>query len=254
MEEKVSSWLNFIVNLEPESLRHAITVNVLTAWLVIVILVVMVRKGTARMELRPTSGWQAFWEWAYESFEGFCRNVIGPGGEQFTPFLGSVFIYILALNLFGVIPGFISPTASLNMTIPLAVTVIVYVQYCGARAHGWRYVLHFVGEPWWLCPINIPIHVIGEIARPLSLSIRLFGNIFGEDTVIAQLVVLASGIFSVTHVPIPVQFPMVLFHIFVSLVQALVFMMLSAAYISGAVAHEGHEQSHETGPQSAQVA
>jgi len=252
MEEHLATWVNFLVNLEPIQLRPYFTVNVLSAWIVICLILLMVRAGTRRMDLRATNGWQVVWEWAFESFENFCKSTMGPGGERFAPFLGTIFIYVAGLNLFGVIPGFISPTASLTMTFALSIPTILYVQYLGFRTQGLHYLMYFVGEPWWLFPLNIPIHVIGEFARVLSLAIRLFGNIFGEDTVIAQLVVLASGIFAATHLPIPIQFPMVLFHIFVSFVQALVFMMLAASYISGALPEEhGSAHGHEAETQSA---
>ncbi len=237
MEENPGTWVLALEHLVPAAARHYININVLSAWIVIAVLLVLVRLGTRRMQMLPTSGWQVWWEWVYETFTGFCETTIGPGGARFAPFLGTLFIYILTLNLLGVVPGFISPTASLTMTGALALIVFGYVQACGFQAQGWRYVMHFVGEPWWLFIINIPIHIIGELARPLSLAIRLFGNIFGEDTVIVQLLVMSTGIFATLHVPIPLHFPMVLFHIFVSFVQALVFMMLSAAYITGAVEH-----------------
>jgi len=250
MEEHIATWVNVIVNIEPEPVRHYLSANSLSAILVIVALMVLVRLGTKRLEMRPTRGLQVLWEWVWQSFEGLSSSIIGAEGSKHTPFLGTVFIYVVALSLLGVIPGFVSPTASLSMTLALALVTVGYVQVCGFRAHGWRYVMHFVGEPLWLAPLNIPIHLIGELARIISLAVRLFGNIFGEDTVIAQLLAMAAGILAVIHVPIPLHFPMVLFHIFVSFVQALVFTMLAAAYISGAVehhdeAHEGHE-AHET--------
>jgi len=152
------------------------------------------------------------------------------------------------MNLMGLVPGFISPTSSLVMTFALSIPTFIYVQICGFRAHGLKYLMHFVGEPLWLAPINLVVHVIGELARILSLAVRLFGNIFGEDTVIAQLLLMSVAIFGTIHVPIPLHLPMVLFHIFVSFVQALVFMMLTAAYIAAAEAHEGEEHREEAHP------
>ncbi len=246
MEEHLATWVNAIINVEPEGLREYLSVNSVTALLVIGLVLVMARLGTRRLELRPTNSWQIFWEFAYESFNGFCRNVIGPGSEKHAPFLGTLFIYIVCLNLLGIVPGFIAPTASLTMTFALSLTTIVYVQYAGFKEHGWRYLMHFVGEPWQLFIINIPIHIIGELAKPLSLAVRLFGNIFGEDTVILQLLMMSAAVFARYYIPVPLHFFMVLFHIFVSFVQALVFMMLAAAYISSAVECEDHEEhAHE---------
>jgi F-type H+-transporting ATPase subunit a len=245
MEEHHATWVNALEYLVPESARGFVNVNVISAWLVILALVTLAWLGTRRMELRPTRRAQVIWEYIVESFLGFCEGVIGPGGARFAPFLGTLFLYIVGLNLLGVIPGFVSPTASLVMTFALSIPTIIYVQIIGWREQGWRYVMHFVGEPWWLAPLNIPIHVIGEIARPLSLAVRLFGNIFGEDTVIAQLLVMSAALFAKFYIPLPLHFPMILFHIFVSFVQALVFMMLAAAYIGGALPHDEH--AHEDG-------
>ncbi|MBM4321145.1 MAG: F0F1 ATP synthase subunit A, partial [Deltaproteobacteria bacterium] len=159
-----------------------------------------------------------------------------------TPLLGTFFLYILFLNLGGLVPGFISATAALNTTVALALCCFIAVQYFAFRSQGFAYLKHFVGEPWWLFPINVPIHVLGELARPLSLSIRLFGNIFGEDTVIAALIsmgVIALGAGG-WFIPVPMQFPMLIFGIFGSFVQALVFTMLAASYISSVVQEHGH--------------
>jgi F-type H+-transporting ATPase subunit a len=114
------------------------------------------------------------------------------------------------------------------------------VQYCGFRAHGIKYLKHFLGEPLWLAPLMLPIHVIGELARPLSLTIRLFGNIFGEDMVIIILILITKEVIGTFL--LPAQFPMMLFGVFTSFVQALVFSMLVAIYIS--VATEQHEEAH----------
>jgi len=108
-----------------------------------------------------------------------------------------------------------------------------------------------VGEPIWLAPLNIPIHIIGELARPLSLSIRLFGNIFGEDMVIAKLIAMAALALP-WWLPIPFQFPMLLFALFTGFVQALVFLILASSYIGGAI--EKHEQHEAAEGHAAQAA
>ena len=226
----------------PEAVLEWAPVNTVATWGMMLGLILVIRLGTRRMQRVP-GRLQGIWEWAYQALNGFTTNMIG--GRQashFTPLLGTFFLYILFLNLGGLIPGFISATAALNTTIALALCCFVAVQYFGFRHQGLAYLKHFVGEPWWLFPINVPIHILGELARPLSLSIRLFGNIFGEDTVIAALISMgvialgASGYF----IPVPVQFPMLLFGIFGSFVQALVFTMLAASYISSVVQEHGH--------------
>ncbi|MGQ9731061.1 MAG: F0F1 ATP synthase subunit A [Candidatus Zipacnadales bacterium] len=226
----------------PQTVLQWVNVNTVASWIMIAALLLMVRLATRRLERIP-GRYQNIWEWTYEVLNNFTCNMIGEKhGAKFTPLLGTFFLYIFLLNLGGLIPGFVSATAALNTTIALALCCFIAVQYFGVKHRGIGYLKHFVGDPWWLFPINIPIHILGELARPLSLSVRLFGNIFGEDTVIARLIALgvitvgAGGYF----IPIPVQFPMLLFGIFGSFVQALVFTMLSASYIASVVEEHGH--------------
>ena len=139
-----------------------------------------------------------------------------------------------------------------SLTIALAIVALVAVQYYGFRARGWRYLLHFVGEPWWLFIVMIPIHLVGEVARLLSLSIRLFGNIFGKEIVIGQILVLLGAILAMQHLTellwrgpaimsglAILHLPLLLLALLISLIQALIFASLTGVYIQGAV--ESHE-------------
>jgi F-type H+-transporting ATPase subunit a len=176
----------------------------------------------------------------------FVVGIIGPGGEKYTPLVGTIFIYVLTMNLIGLVPGFKAPTSGLSITIALAVIVFVLYNYYGVKKVGFfPYFKHLLGEPLWLAPLMFPIHVIGELARPLSLSIRLFGNIFGEETILVILAAMSFAIIRYHGTPvltIPYQFPMMLFAVFTSFVQAMVFAMLTAIYI--AIAISGHEEEH----------
>lgn len=188
--------------------------------------------------------------------DDFFGGIVGPSGQRHVPFLITIFLFILTMNLTGLVPIFKSPTSTLNETVALALTVFFYVQCQGICANGlWGYIRHFLGEPLWLSPIMLPIHIIGELAKPLSLSIRLFGNIFGEETVILQLALLGPVIFGMRL--IPVQFPMMAFGVFTAVVQALVFSVLSAAYIVMLATeheeeHEAREAQEARAPESAQ--
>lgn len=197
--------------------------------------------STRRLEKIPTRRIQSVAEFVVQSLDNFVVGIIGPKGRTYTPFIGSLFLYILTMNLLGLVPLFKSPTSSLSITVPLALIVFVVYNYAGIREVGLvPYLKHLAGEPIWLAPLMLPIHIIGELARPLSLSIRLFGNIFGEETVLAILAGLTFVIIPYV-VAIPTQFPMMLFAIFTSFVQALVFTMLTTIYISVAIAnHEEH--------------
>lgn len=251
MGEHPGTWFNLIEQLIPESLRAVINPAVLASWAVIILLVVAIVVGTRNMKSVPR-GLQNLWEWTYDVFRNFALSAMGPEGEKYIPFLACCFIYIFCLNVFGIIPGFISPTATINMTAALMLVVIVYVQYEGIRVNGFKYLQHFIGEPfepkfayYLMVPLNLIIHVIGEfVAKPLSLTIRLFGNIFGEDTVVAELTKLAVRIQHAIFIPVPIQLVMVLFGIFGGFIQAYIFTMLAAVYISLAISG-GHEEHHD---------
>lgn len=207
---------------------------------VMVVLGILAVLSTRRLETIPSSRKQNLIELIVSSLNNFVIGIIGPKGRKYTPFIGSLFIYILAMNLLGLVPGFKSPTSSLSVTISLALVVFVVYNIAGILEVGLvPYLKHLMGEPIWLAPLMLPIHLIGELTRPLSLSIRLFGNIFGEETVIAMLAGMSLVIIP-RFLAIPYQFPMMLFGIFTAFVQALVFSMLTTIYISVAIA--GHEE------------
>lgn len=247
MHEEHGSWLNAIVHMLPESVQHHyVDIFVVNSWLVIILLVLLAWLGTRRRQRKP-AGLQNVWEMYVEWVRSFCRKEIGPDGEKHVPLLGTIFVYILFLNLFGLVPGFITPTMTLNMTLPLAIVVFLWVQWSGVTTLGvGGYIMHFVGQPVWLAPINIPVHITGEIAKPLSLAIRLFGNMFGEETALVQMAALGATIFAATYIPFPVQFINVVLHLLVGPIQAFIFLALSAAYIKMATTHEG-EEHHEEG-------
>jgi F-type H+-transporting ATPase subunit a len=210
------------------------------ASIVIVVISSLAYISTRRLEKIPSTGLQGFMEQVVASLNHYVVNILGPKGEKYTPFIGTLFIYILCMNLLGLIPLFKSPTSNLTITLSLAIVVFVFYNYAGIRETGFKsWFKHLLGEPIWLAPLMFPIHLIGELARPLSLSIRLYGNVFGEETILAVLA--GMSIIIIPYVAaIPFQFPMMLFAIFTSFIQALVFTTLTTIYISMAVssAHE----------------
>ena len=231
------TWLHFLYakHILPEWLPEMVPVT----WLVILILSVVAIVASRKLSVRNPGRFQTALEFIVTSLDGFVRNIVGHEAKTLTPIIGTVFIFILSLSLFGLVPGFTSPTANINTTVSLALMAFVLVQYFAISRQGIiKYLKHFVGEPAWLGPLMVPLHVIGELARPLSLSIRLFGNIFGEETVIAVLILIITSVLG--NFLVPLQFPMVLFAIFGGFIQALVFSMLVSIYI--AVAVGGHEE------------
>lgn len=189
----------------------------------------------------PETTAQNLLEMVVEGLTGFFEGIIGEHGRKYIPFIASFFIFVLLLNLLGLIPGLQSPTADLNTTLGLALVAVAGVQIIAIRElGGWSYIRHFLGEPIWLGPIMLPLHLIGEAAKVMSLSIRLFGNIFGEDTIIVILAGL-SPFFLIGHLEVPylpIQLPMMFFGIFTSIVQALIFSVLTSIYLATFL--EGH--------------
>jgi F-type H+-transporting ATPase subunit a len=224
---------------------------VITTAVVIVLLTILLLRTTRRLEHKEIGRWQALWELTVSGFVNFVEGIMGPGNEKFVPLIGTLFIFILSMNLFGIIPGFISPTASLNTTIALALTVFVVVQVAGIRSHGFKsYFMHFVGDPWQLGIIMFPLHIIGELAKPLSLSLRLAGNVFAEDAVIAIVAALSPFLYLIVKaewakdVPLfPMQILILPLMLLFGVIQAFVFSMLSTIYISLMVG-ESHEEAH----------
>lgn len=181
------------------------------------------------------SGVQNFFESIVALLDRFAKNLIGPRGYYFVPIIGTFFIYIYSMNLFGHIPGMKSPTANINITVSLAAVAFLTTHFAGVRFMKAGYLKHFLGEPLWLAPLMFPIHVVGELVRPVSLSVRLFGNIMGEETVVAIFMGMgiATGLFIPFHVPVAAL------GLFTGFVQALIFSLLTSIYIAGAV-HEEH--------------
>lgn len=166
-------------------------------------------------------------------------GALGEGGEQHLPLVMTLFFYILICNIMGQVPLLKSATASTSVTIALGLIVFFYVQYFGVKANGLMgYLKHFVGPVIWLFWLFIPIEVIGELAKPFSLAMRLFGNIFGED-VINELATK-----SLEHFYIPIQFPVLLLQLFTDTVQAFIFALLTCAYIG--IMTSGHHDEGDT--------
>jgi len=204
--------------------------HVIYSWFVILLLIIFAVLATRKIELIPTKA-QNFFEIIISGMEEFMVDITGEEGRWFFPVIATIFIYIATCNLLGLVPGFYPPTASINTTVSCAIPVFLFTHFIGIKYHGIKYVKHFLGPVWWLIPIILPIELIGHLARILSLSFRLFGNITGHELVLAILFMLAGAFFA----PLPIM----AMGIFVALVQAFVFFLLSIMYFSGAM-EEAH--------------
>ena len=246
------SILHFIVKLFPQipqPMRWKQPDLIANTYFIVLLLSILAIVGTRKLRRIPESGLQNFLEYVVESLGGFFRGVLGESGQKYAPYVSSIFIFILALNMLGLVPGFQAPTADLNTTLALGITAVLGVQIIAIREIGFiGYIKHLMGEPIWLFWLQFPIHVVGELSRALSLSIRLFGNVFGEETVMLTLVGYAVMMLPIAgKIPwIPAQLPMMFFGLLFGLIQALVFSLLTAIYIVTFVEHydDAHEEAH----------
>ena len=161
--------------------------------------------------------------------EEFMIDITGEEGRWLFPLVATIFLYIFVGNMIGLIPGFFPPTANINTTLSCALVVVIFTHVIGIKYHGVKYIKHFMGPVWWLAPLIFIIEIIGHVARILSLSIRLMGNMTGHEIVLGILFALAGLFFA----PLPIM----VLGVFVALVQAFVFFLLSIMYFTGALEH-----------------
>lgn len=259
--EHHGQWLNALQPYIPEWAQAYVDPIVLTAWLVVAILGVLAYLGGRDLKMVP-AGLQNLWEFAVEALENFSEQMIGPDGAKYAPFLGTIFVYVFFNSIIGLVPGFVSPTATVNATAAPAIVVLFAVQYFGVREQGIAYLQHFTGDisimPLWLAipmvPLMLVIHTIGELAKPLTLALRLYGNIFGDDTLVVQFIILSALIMQSIYLPLPLHLPFVFFALLIAFIQAFVFIMLSASYISMAVSHDGQAEDHQHHADAAEAA
>ncbi len=253
------NWISAIIQFLPDSpvksfLHH--WEGMIFSFAIAGMLILVARLASRNPQMVP-GRLQNVVEMVVEGLSNFIIGVLGPGGREFVPFLGTLFIYILAMNICGALPLGKSPTASPNTTVALALCVFFYVHWIGLTRNGpLGYLKHLAGSPksaveWAFVPIMLPIHILGEIARPVSLSLRLFGNVSGEDVLLFAFCSLGVTALSFANSPIgiPFQVPFILLAFLTSFIQALVFTLLSTIYILLWLPHEDHaEEGHHEAP------
>jgi F-type H+-transporting ATPase subunit a len=206
---------------------HA-NVHVIYMWVVMAILILFGWLAGKNAKLIPESVQNVF-EVLVSGLEEFMVDITGEEGRWLFPLAASIFLFVFIGNLIGLVPGFFPPTANLNTTGALALVTVVFTHVIGIKYHGAKYYKHFIGPVWWMIPIILPIELIGHAARILSLSFRLFGNMMGHELVLGILFALAGAFLA----PLPIMS----LGIFVALVQAFVFFLLSVMYFTGAMEH-----------------
>ncbi len=253
-------WAHALIGEQPdhESMAKRITALASIGFaLLVAVLLSILCLTAARSRDRAPKGVANLVEMLVEMLYDFVCSILGPKyGRRFTPFLGSLFLYIWFMNLFGLLPFMESPTSNLNVTVALSLAVVLYVQFTAIRELGIiGWFDHLAGSPrsvieWCLVPLMLPIHVIGELAKPVSLSCRLFGNIFGEDMLLVGFAGLGVTALAVTGLPfgIPLHFPFLFLALLTSTLQALVFTVLSTIYFLLMLPHEHHGEEGEAHP------
>lgn len=206
----------------PDEYKH-----IFYSWCAMAILFIAGWMLRGKMKMIPT-GLQNFMEVLIGGLEEFTVGVVGEKGRTIFPLLGGIFLYIFTSNLLGLVPGCDAPTANINTNAAMALFVFCYYNFVGLRRWGPGYIKHFMGPMLPLAPLMLPIELVSHISRPLSLTLRLFGNIRGEEIVLLLFFSMAPVVATV-----PTYF---LFFIAKSL-QAFIFYMLTMIYLQGAMEH-----------------
>ncbi len=217
-----------------EALAPNVPVHVTYTWFAMAVLIGLALAARFSLKKTAPTGVQNFLEAVVAGLENFVLDIMGPEGTHYLSLIGTLFLFILVCNLQGLIPGFDSPTANINTTLPLALVSFTATHYIGIRRHGLGYIKHFFGPMWVLAPFMFIIEVISHLARVLSLSIRLFGNMIAKHVLLLVLFFLF---------PYVLQVPILGLGLLVSFVQAGVFALLTMLYLSGSIeeAHIGGE-------------
>lgn len=203
--------------------------HVTYTWLVMAILVVVAFLATRTISIVP-SGMQNFMETVVTGVEGLIVETMGEEGKAYFPLIATIALFILVSNLIALIPGFYPPTANLNTNLALALIVFAMTHIIGFRKHGPAYLKHFMGPVLVLAPLIFIIEIIGHLARPISLTLRLFGNMYGHEIVLMIFLGL---------VPLFLPVPMMLMGVLIAFIQTFVFTLLTMIYIAGAL-EEAH--------------
>lgn len=227
MEERVFTFLGAVGGHEQFFLMASHTI------VVAIIVLLVVKIGTRSMSLVP-SGLQNTLEWYTRAVVDMGADMMGEqNARKYLPLVGTIGLFVFVSNMIGIIPGFESPTANINITLVLALCVFVYYNYEGIRENGFfKYFGHFLGPMIWLAPLMFPVEIISHLSRIISLSFRLFGNVKGDDMFLIVMLML------VPWYVVPILPFMLLFAF--GILQTFIFMILTYVYLSGAIIIDEH--------------
>jgi len=222
-----------VINMEGLSLSHVYTG--LLAMALSVVLVLLAGKPS----IRPTK-FQAFWEGYIRFVRGMVIENMGNEGLRYVPLISAIGLFVFFSNLLGMVPGLEAPTANVSTNLALALIVFLFYNIEGFRLHGVGYLKHFMGPSPYLAPAFFPIEVISHLARPITLTLRLFANMKGGAMILAVLVSLVVQNYLIMALSPIVLLFIIAIKFLAVFIQAYIFMILSVVYLAGAVAHEEH--------------
>lgn len=225
-------------------LDHVGQMVVTYSLIVVVLLLFVVWWATRKLSLVPR-GWQNVFEMLLNWLGGFMSDIMGKhSGPKYLPLIASFFLFVLGCNLIGLVPGCASPTANINTNLALALIAFLATFFVGIKEIGIKgYIKHKLGPVAAIAPVLFLLETIGEFSRPISLTLRLFGNIMGEDVLIMVLNKLAAML---GYIPmIPVMLAIMILPIITSLVQAFIFALLPTIYFAGAIGWGEHKHTEK---------
>lgn len=223
------NWLLGLFHVTPAYATAPITNAVSMEFLVFVVLLLYFIAVRLSLSVEKPNGVQHLAEITNEFVSEQSEQIIGHGYERFVTYLTVIGLFILIMNLVGLVPGLESPTANVSVPLGFAVITFIYYHYQGVRSNGAAYIKQFIGPVWWMSWLLLPVEIISHFARILSLTVRLYANMFAGD-------LLTLVFFSMVPIGVPLIF--LGLHLGVAVIQAYVFMLLAAIYLSLAVAHE----------------
>lgn len=228
------NWLQLVPGVAHENV-HVATGLAVGSMLVVGAVAGRLALGSGEAAIEPASKFsiKGIFELLLEFIVGLADMVIGEEGRRFVPMFAAIFLFVWVHNLIGLIPGMTPATDNINTTLALGIFTFVVYNYYGIKEHGLAYLKHFLGPLLLLAPLMLPIELIGHMVRPLTLGLRLYGNIMADHTVVSVFVGMFEKLW---FIPVPAIFYGM--GIFVASMQAFVFTMLSMIYVSMAIAHD----------------
>lgn len=244
----VANWVNLLAEaLPPSPVSEFLEEReaAIFSFLVTALLAFFAVRISRKLKMIPGRA-QAAAEQIVEAIDGLVCGIMGPRGRTYTPFVGSLFLYIVVTNLYGLIPLQNSSTGYLTTTAPLAISVFFYVQAVAIARNGFfGYLYHLAGSPksvveWIFVPLNFPLHLMGEFTKPISLMFRLYGNVMAGHVLVAVFLQIGVEVMRPMPIPIgaPLHLPFLFLEILIGVIQAFVFALLSTVYISVMLPHD----------------